>query len=98
MLHNYKDGWVRVATGTEDSVSFLRVANRGPSIPEDATDSLFEPFRRMEGRTNDRDGVGLGLALVKAIAEAHEASVSAKPIAGGGLEMAVAFPRFPRSP
>ncbi len=98
VLHNQNDGWVRVTTGTDDGVSFLTVANGGPSIPEDAVDSLFEPFRRMEVRTNDRDGVGLGLTLVRAIADAHEASVSAKPVAGGGLEISVTFPRLRPGP
>ncbi|MFB9831274.1 sensor histidine kinase [Actinoallomurus acaciae] len=71
----------------------LTVRNSGPAVPEDRVDELFEPFRRMERtRTGSASGAGLGLSIVAAIAEAHDATLTARPNPGGGLEINVHFP------
>jgi signal transduction histidine kinase len=57
---------------------------------------LFEPFRRMEARTGPRDGVGLGLSIVRSVATAHLATVTARGKPDGGLDISVVLPRvFP---
>ena len=55
---------------------------------------MFEPFRRLSGeRLAHGGGVGLGLTIVRSIAAAHDATVTAEPRPGGGLRITVRFPR-----
>jgi len=91
--HNEPGGWIRLRTGTSDATVYLEIANSGPLIPDDAVPSLFEPFRRMEGRTGIGDGVGLGLSIAQAVATAHGATVSAHGQPDGGLAISVVVPR-----
>jgi signal transduction histidine kinase len=55
---------------------------------------MFEPFRRLgPARTGPDSGQhGLGLSIVRAIAQAHHAEIDAQPRPGGGLVITVAFP------
>ncbi|MFZ3567858.1 sensor histidine kinase [Streptomyces sp. BH097] len=78
-------GWVTVRTGSESGRATLRVHNSGPHVPADRVDSLFEPFRRLgtERTTRRREGLGLGLSIVAAVAQAHGGRVRARP---GGVE------------
>ena len=58
---------------------------------------LFQPFRQLGTEPTRRgEGHGLGLAIVRAIADAHGASLTARARPGGGLDIAVAFPLLPR--
>jgi signal transduction histidine kinase len=92
--HNVPGGWVEVVTGMRAGRAVLSVANTGPVIPPEKVDLLFQPFGRLEDRVN-RDGLGLGLSIVTAIAAAHDADLRARPLPGGGLEVEVHFPRLP---
>jgi signal transduction histidine kinase len=63
----------------------LRVADRGPGVPEPERERIFEPFYRPTGlRERGDGGVGLGLALVRQIARHHGGEVRCLPRAGGG--------------
>ena len=53
----------------------LRVCDRGPGVPEALRERIFEPFFRLPGHAEREGGVGLGLALVKQIAERHNGRV-----------------------
>ena len=66
----------------------LEVRDNGPGIPEDQRERVFEPF--VSGRSG---GTGLGLAVVRAIARAHQGEVSAEPAPAGGTRMVVRLPR-----
>jgi len=56
-------------------------------------DRLFEPFRRAgNDRTRTRDGHGLGLSIVRAVADAHGATLTVDPQSVGGLRVEVIFP------
>lgn len=71
----------------------MRVLNSGEKIPDEAAATLFTPFHRLDGdRRADRGGAGLGLSIVRAIATAHRAKATAKPLADGGLEVVVSLP------
>jgi signal transduction histidine kinase len=88
--HNVPGGWIEVVTGIRAGRGILSVANAGPVIPPEKVDLLFQPFGRLEDRVG-RDGLGLGLSIVTAIAAAHEADLRARPLPGGGLEVEVHF-------
>jgi signal transduction histidine kinase len=69
------------------------VRNSGPVVPATELDRLFEPFQQFSGRpTGNGPGHGLGLAIVRAIADAHGAALVAQPRDGGGLDVTVRFP------
>ena len=71
----------------------LRCRNSGPGCPQTEVDRLFEPFQRLgDSRTRRREGHGLGLAIVRAIADAHGGELAATARPGGGLDITVTFP------
>jgi signal transduction histidine kinase len=92
--HNVPRGAVHVATGTWAGRAILSVFSGGPPIPPDQLDRLFRPFQRgvSRDRTGGRNGLGLGLSIVTAIAEAHGAWVQAHALPDGGLGIRVGFP------
>ncbi len=69
----------------------LRVADRGPGIPEPERDSMFVPFQRL-GDTDNTTGVGLGLALSRGLTEAMGGTLEPEETPGGGLTMVVSLP------
>ena len=80
-----------VGTGGRQHVE-LRVLDRGPGVPEAQRERIFEPFFRLPGHAEREGGVGLGLALVRQIAERHGGSVRCTPRAGGGSCFTLALP------
>ncbi|MCO5159045.1 MAG: HAMP domain-containing histidine kinase [Aquamicrobium sp.] len=71
----------------------LSVRDHGPGIPEAERERVFEPFYRPSGRSEEAGGWGLGLALVRQIAERHGARVRQETPAGGGARFVVTFPQ-----
>jgi signal transduction histidine kinase len=55
----------------ENGQNLLRVCDHGPGVPPEYRERIFEPFFRLPGASERAGGVGLGLSLVKAIAERH---------------------------
>jgi signal transduction histidine kinase len=91
--HNVVGGRIEVATRAGATCVHLTVANTGPLVPAAELARLFQPFQRLDPNPlSSSEGVGLGLAIVQAIADAHDASVTARPRIGGGLGIDVAFP------
>ena len=91
--HNVTGGRIEIATRTEAEHAVLSVANTGRLIPTDELPRLFQPFQRLSSQPRGcAHGVGLGLAIVQAIADAHDAVVAAHPRAGGGLTIDIRFP------
>ncbi|MGW0553550.1 sensor histidine kinase [Streptomyces sp. NPDC002926] len=88
VAYNVPGGTVDVSV--EDGV--LRVRNTGPVIAEADVPALFEPFRRGEGRDRMGPGAGLGLSIVRSIAQAHGGTVTAGPGPEGGLAVTVTLP------
>ncbi|MBV8037543.1 HAMP domain-containing sensor histidine kinase [Roseateles sp.] len=68
------------------------VADRGPGVPAELRERIFEPFYRLPGHAEMAGGVGLGLSLVKQIAERHGGSVRCLPRDGGGSRFVLFLP------
>jgi signal transduction histidine kinase len=96
---------VEITAGSRDGRAFLAVTNSGPVISPDQLGRLFQPFQRLDpGRTRPDSappreaGLGLGLAIVSAVAAAHGAELHAVTRAEGGLAVEVTFPPAPAEP
>jgi len=87
-------GGVDVAIGLsrEGATALVRVCDRGPGVPEALRNRIFEPFYRLPGHAEKAGGVGLGLSLVKQIAERHGGSVRCESRAGGGSCFVISLP------
>jgi len=70
----------------------VKVCDRGPGVPEAMRERIFEPFFRLPGHAEQAGGVGLGLSLVKQIAERHGGQVRCQARAGGGSCFLLALP------
>jgi signal transduction histidine kinase len=92
--HNEPHGWLEIRTGTHDDGAFVRVVNSGEVVPGEALAGLVEPFQRLAVRSAERDGAGLGLSIVQAVAAAHGASLQVRNPPGGGLDITVQWHRL----
>ena len=91
--HNVSSGRVQISTDAANGTAVLTVTNSGPIIPPREIDRLFQPFQRLDPRRAlHTNGHGLGLSIVRAIAAAHGATITAQPLPEGGLSLSVAFP------
>ena len=70
----------------------VQVCDRGPGVPLELRQRIFEPFFRMPGHAEQAGGVGLGLSLVKQIAERHDGSVRCDGRDGGGSCFTIELP------
>ena len=97
--HNIPGGDIQITTSTSPAGAVLSVTSSGQVIPAAEVDRLFQPFQRLGPRPARRDGGhGLGLSIVRAIATAHAATITAQPRPGGGLAIDVTFPPPTSSP
>ena len=80
----YGGGEVEVHATCRDGRAVVHVCDRGPGVPAAARERIFEPFYRLPGHAEQAGGVGLGLSLVRQIAERHGGSVRCEARDGGG--------------
>ncbi|WP_413452669.1 HAMP domain-containing sensor histidine kinase [Georgenia phoenicis] len=95
IVHNLPEhGRVRVAATTEGDAAVLTVESTGERLAPEVVATLTEPFQRGTERTRDGDhaGVGLGLAIVAAVARAHGGTVELTAREAGGLRVEVRLP------
>jgi two-component system, OmpR family, sensor kinase len=88
----YSDGPVTAELQREGQRAVLRVRDRGPGVPPDQRERIFEPFYRLPGASEREGGVGLGLALVKSITQRHNGQVRCEGQDGGGACFALSLP------
>lgn len=97
LRHTPAGGTIRVVWGTEEQKEErnmrISVYNSGPRIPEDKLDAVFERFYRLDSaRNREHGGKGLGLAISKAIVEAHGGRIWAENIYTGGVRFLLELP------
>jgi signal transduction histidine kinase len=86
-------GMVRLVILPEDSLVSISVQDTGIGIAQDRIEELFEPFHQLDGSVTRRyEGVGLGLALVNKIIEAHGSSIDVSSVAGKGSQFKFRLP------
>lgn len=89
--HTPREGRVMVVIERDERAAIiLRVADSGSGIPQQERERVFERFYRLSG--NEGPGSGLGLSIVRRVAELNHAEVTLGESSLGGLEVAVSFP------
>jgi len=105
MIRNLLENAQRHSAGSEigasvkrasDGEIVLRIEDRGPGVPEEERERIFEPFYRVKGTRETGEGFGLGLALVRQIAQRHGGDVRCVPRPGGGTRFEVTLVRSAR--
>ena len=84
-----------VQSGTDAGAArwaVVAVEDRGPGVPADLRERIFEPFFRLPGASEREGGVGLGLSLVRSIAERHGGQVRCEERPGGGARFVLTLP------
>ncbi|MGN5374542.1 sensor histidine kinase [Sphingomonas hankookensis] len=90
----YGDGHAAVRIETGPQAVAITVADRGPGIPPDRMEGVFAPFTRLEtSRNRDTGGIGLGLALARAIVRDAGGEIMLANRDGGGLDATIRLPR-----
>ena len=97
IVHNLSEqGTVWVTTGVDAKSVELIVENTGEKVDPQLASTLAEPFQRGTERIRtNHAGVGLGLAIVESITQAHNGSLTLDPRAAGGLRVTVQLPAAP---
>ncbi len=97
IVHNLPErGTVWVTTSVHPKSVVLTVENTGEKLTPQVVSTLAEPFLRGTERIRtDHAGVGLGLAIVTSITQAHDGTLTLTPRAAGGLRVTVQLPAAP---
>jgi two-component system sensor histidine kinase KdpD len=85
------DEVVRIDACPANSRVDLRIVDRGPGVPRDQREQIFQPFQRL-GDQSSGNGVGLGLAVARGFVEAMGGEVAVEDTPGGGLTMVLSLP------
>jgi two-component system sensor histidine kinase VanS len=97
IVHNLPEhGTVQLSTAIRSESVLLTVENTGDKLTSQLVSTLTEPFQRGTERIRgDHAGVGLGMAIVKSITQAHDGTLTLAPRAAGGLRVTVRLPAAP---
>lgn len=96
--YRYGAGGIHLSLSQTPNLAVIRVCDRGPGVPVELQERIFEPFYRLPGATERDGGVGLGLALVKSIAQRHGGRAYCENNEGGGACFVIELPLGPKSP
>ncbi|WP_162612122.1 ATP-binding protein [Flavonifractor sp. An306] len=88
-----------VSAACAGGVLRVEITDQGIGIPQELLQQVFEPFFRVDpSRSRQLGGAGLGLSLVRAIAELHNGQVWAEPAPGGGSRFILLLPESEAPP
>jgi two-component system, OmpR family, sensor kinase len=95
LIHTPPGTPVTVSVRQEDGSAVLEVSDRGPGVPADMRERVFERFARGGGDAAPSGGSGLGLAIVRAVTTSHGGTVEVGEAEGGGARFVVTLPAGP---
>ncbi|OAM88974.1 hypothetical protein AW736_09350 [Termitidicoccus mucosus] len=91
--YNRPGGAVLVSVDAEDGFAVLRVEDNGQGIPKESLPHVFERFYRVDQSRSSTSGrLGLGLAITKALVEAHSGTITVTSVLGEGSTFTVRLP------
>jgi signal transduction histidine kinase len=90
--HSPTGGSVTIGTNVAEGFATIWVDDEGPGVPLSERERIFEPFYRGAGQPRSHGGAGLGLAIARSIATAHNGTIAAETAVGGGARMIVRIP------
>jgi two-component system OmpR family sensor kinase len=96
LLHTTPGTPVTVSVRRDGDSAVLEVADRGPGVPAELRERIFERFA--SGPGDRARGSGLGLAIVKAVADSHGGRVELSEAAGGGARFVITLPAVDSAP
>lgn len=94
LKYSLRGSHVEVFVGVAGEWATVTVADRGPGVPEGERERVFEPFERLDAH-EALPGSGLGLTVVRGVAEAHGGSVGIEDRVGGGSLVRISLPLAP---
>jgi signal transduction histidine kinase len=89
--YNVDGGRIEVQTRAHGTRAVFAISNSGLVVPEDAVEVILRPFERLAAPRMHSESSGLGLAIVRAIADSHGAQLRVLPNPDGGLSVTVGF-------
>jgi signal transduction histidine kinase len=90
--HSPSASSVTIGTSISEGFASIWVDDEGPGVPLSERERIFEPFYRGAGQARSHGGAGLGLAIARSIAGAHNGTIAAETAVGGGARMIVRIP------
>ena len=91
--YNVYNGWISVSLNADKEYFYIKVADSGVGIPEDAKDRVFDRFYRVDkARSRDTGGTGLGLSITRSIVNAHKGTIKLYSESGKGTTFTVKIP------
>jgi signal transduction histidine kinase len=89
-------GRITITAGEEGEIVWFEVEDTGIGIPDDKLDTVFERFHQVDDALNrNREGTGLGLAMVKQLARIHTGKVTVQSRIGEGTTFRIELPKRP---
>jgi signal transduction histidine kinase len=90
--HSPTAGSITIGTSVSDGLASIWVDDEGPGVSLSERERIFEPFYRGAGQARSLGGAGLGLAIARSIATAHNGTIAVETAVGGGARMIVRIP------
>ncbi len=91
--YNIDNGWIKCSLNADNKYFYIKVADSGVGIPDDAKDRVFDRFYRVDkARSRDTGGTGLGLSITRSIINAHKGTIKLYSESGKGTTFTVRIP------